>query len=103
MAKNKRSDNYELPKDQAALLDIIADLCSKNGWQVGIIGDPENTDGEMQGLVIGIEEFVLSVQQYLDVSDGDITNFNVEENEEGVEGLVETSKETKMKGSKNYH
>ena len=84
-------------------LDILGELCKVNQWEIGIVGDPDDPEGEMQGLVIGIPEFVIAVQQMLAESDEDFDKFGVQEDEEGESGLVELSKKKKMSGGENLH
>lgn len=87
------------------LLDALTNICSEFGWVISIVSDEppdSNNEAIAKGFIIGSEEFVAEAE-ILIYEKQEVSNFAMQENEDGIEGLVETNKEDKLKGKKLLH
>lgn len=51
-------------KLQKELINQLADICEQLGWSIGVPADNENDP--VDGLIIGTEEFIMSVVEIID-------------------------------------
>lgn len=69
-------------KTQIELINQLAEICEKLGWAIGV---PADDDTEMvSGLIVGTEEFINSVIQYMDAETVEVFS-----KEEGSESFTE--------------
>jgi hypothetical protein len=88
------------------LVRALENICSELGWVISVIAanDEHSTEESVpaEGIIIGNEEFVQNAEILL-YEKSEVQTFAMEPNDEGVEGLIELSKEEKSKGKKLLH